>query len=129
MMMQEILAEREASGMTSTWDEFLCVELNKDQSFTLYTGRREVLAEASDFYNEDTEDYEIPDEVDGQAVRGVKEDCVVSESVVELDDATLKLANFEHEVILAWLVDTDWIEDASPAVVKEALSKLKVSKR
>lgn len=47
-MMQEILAEREASGMTSTWDEFLCVELNKDQSFTLYTGRREVLAEASD---------------------------------------------------------------------------------
>jgi len=60
MMMQEILAEREASGMTCTWDEFLCVGLNKDQSFTLYTGRREVLAEASDFYNEDTEEYEIP---------------------------------------------------------------------
>jgi len=88
MMMQEILAEREASGMTSTWDEFLCVELNKDQSFTLYTGRREVLAEASDFYNEDTEDYEIPDEIDGQAVWGVKEDCVVSESVVDFDRHT-----------------------------------------
>lgn len=128
-MMQEILAEREASGMTSTWDEFLSVELNMDQSFTLYTGRRAVLAEASDFYNEDTEDYEIPDEIDGQAVWGVKDDCVVSVSVGDFDDEILRLADFDQEAILAWLVDTDWIEDASPADVKEALSKLKVSKR
>jgi len=32
MMMQEILAEREASGMTSTWDEFLCVEWRSSRS-------------------------------------------------------------------------------------------------
>ena len=124
-MMQEILAEREASGMTSTWDEFLCVELNKDQSFTLYTGRREVLAEASDFYNEDTEEYEIPEEIDGQAVRGVKDDCVVSESVGDFDDATLKLASFDREEVQAWLVETDWIDYASPADVKKTLAKLK----
>ena len=127
--MQEILAEREASGMTSTWDELLCVELNKDQSFTLYTGRREVLAVASDFYNEDTADYEIPDEGDGQAVWGVNDDCVVAELIGSFDDEILRLADFDHEVILAWLIDTGWIEDASPADVKEALSKLKVSKR
>jgi len=124
-MMQDILAEREVSGMTCTWDEFLCVELNKEQSFTLYTGRREVLAEASDFYNEDTEDYEIPDEIDGQAVWGVKEDCVVSESVGDFDDATLKLASFDREEVQAWLVETDWIDYASPADVKKTLAKLK----
>jgi len=128
-MMQEILAEREASGMTGTWDEFLCVELNDDQSFTIYTGRREVLAEASDFYNEDTEEYEIPEEIDGQAVWGVKDDCIVSESVGDFDDATLKLANLDLEVIKAWLVETNWIEDASAADVKRALVKLKGSKR
>lgn len=128
-MMQEILAEREASGMTSTWDEFLCIELNDDQSFTLYTGRREVLAEASDFYNEDTDVYEIPDEFDGQAVWGVKDDCVVAELIGSFDDEILKLADFDQEAILAWLVDTNWIDDASPAEVKEALPKLKGSKR
>jgi len=40
MLVQEAVAGCEASGMTSTWDEFLCVELNENQSFTLYTGRR-----------------------------------------------------------------------------------------
>lgn len=72
-MNQFIFAEREASGMTSTWDEFLCVSLNEDRTFCVYTGRREVLAEASEYYNEDTDEYEIPEEIDGQAVWGIKD--------------------------------------------------------
>jgi hypothetical protein len=88
-MQQLILAEREASGMTSTWDEFLCLRLNDDQTFFLCTGRRAVLAEASEYYNEETEELEVPEEIDGQAVWGIKDDCVVAEAIGNYDDDKL----------------------------------------
>ncbi len=124
-MNQLILAEREASGMTSTWDEFLCVSLNEDRTFCVYTGRREVLAEASEFYNKEKDEYEIPEEIDGQAVWGVKDDCVVTEAVGNFDDEAVCLTDFDAEAVRVWLEDTDWIHDASLADVKQALSKLK----
>jgi hypothetical protein len=127
-MKQLILAEREASGMTSTWDEFLCVSLNEDRTFCVYTGRREVLAEASEYYNEETDEYEVPEEIDGQAVWGVKDDCVVSEAVGNFDDEPLRLTDFDAEAVRTWLEDTDWIHDASPADLQQALLKLKAKR-
>ena len=124
-MNQFIFAEREASGMTSTWDEFLCVSLNDDRTFCVYTGRREVLAEASEYHNEETDEYEIPEEIDAQAVWGVKDDCIVSEAVGNFDDEALRLTDFDAEAVRIWLEHTDWIHDASPLDVQQALSKLK----
>ena len=125
MTKQLILADREASGMTSTWDEFLCVSLNEDRTFCVYTGRREVLAEASEYYNEGTDEYEIPEEIDGQAVWGVKDGCVVAEAVGNCDDQALRLADFDAEAVRVWLEHSDWIHDASPSDVQRALSTLK----
>ena len=127
MIKQLILADREASGMTSTWDEFLCVSLNEDRTFCVSTGRREVLAEASEYYNEETDEYEIPEEIDGQAVWGVKDYCVVSETVGNFDDEALRLTDFDAEAVRIWLEDTDWIHDASPSDVQQALSSLKAA--
>lgn len=123
-----ILAEREASGMTSTWDEFLCLSLNKDHTFCVYTGRREVLAEASEYYDEETDEYEIPEEIDGQAVWGIKDDCVVAEAIGNYDDDKLLLADFDQKAVQAWLVESDWVHDVSPADVKRALAKLKAAR-
>ena len=127
-MQQLTLAEREASGMTSTWDEFLCLSLNDDQTFFLCTGRRAVLAEASEYYNEETEELEVPEEIDGQAVWGIKDDCVVAEAIGNYDDDKLLLADFDQKAVQAWLVELDWVHDVSPADVKRALSKLKAAR-
>ena len=125
MIKQLILADREASGMTSTWDEFLCVSLNEDRTFCVYTGRREVLAEASEYYNEAKDAYELPEEIDGQAVWGVKDDCVVAWVVSGCDDNAILLPEFDDELVRYWLINTEWIEDVSPEHVHNALSKLK----
>ena len=86
-----------------------------------------MLAEASEYYNEETDEYEVPEEIDGQAVWGVKDDCVVSEAVGNFDDEGLRFSDFDAEALRIWLEDTDWIHDASLADVKQALSKLKAT--
>ena len=102
--------------------------MNEDRTFCVYTGRREVLAEASEYYNEETDEYEVPEEIDGQAVWGVKDDCVVSEAVGNFDDEALRLTDFDAEALRIWLEDTDWIHDASPADLQLALLKLKAKR-
>ena len=123
-MHQIEIAEREASGMTSTWDEFLCVALCDDHTVLLFTGRREVLADASDFYDENKDEYDIPDEIDGKAVWGVKDDCVVGESIENYDDDALTLKSFDKAAVTDWLAKTDWKDEVSPAAVKKAFTEL-----
>ena len=127
-MNQFIFAEREASGMTSTWDEFLCVSLNEDRTFCVYTGRREVLAEASEYYNEDTDEYEISGGDRRSGSLGHQGCCVVAEAIGNYDDDKLLLADFDQKVVQAWLVESDWVHDVSQADVKRALSKLKAAR-
>jgi hypothetical protein len=119
-----ILAERESSGMTSTWDEFLCLALCDDQTVLLFTGRREALADASDFYDENEDEYDIPDEIDGKAVWGVKDGCVLGENIENYDEDALSLKSFDRDAVLRWLEKTDWQEDVSPAEVKKAFNEL-----
>jgi len=120
-----ILAERESSGMTSTWDEFLCLALCDDQTVLLFTGRREALADASDFYDENEDEYDIPDEIDGKAVWGVKDGCVLGENIENYDEDALSLKSFDSDAVLGWLEKTDWQEDVSQAEVKKAFNKLR----
>jgi hypothetical protein len=102
--------------------------LNEDRTRCVYTGRREVLAEASEYYNDETDEYDIPEEIGGQAVWGVKDDCVVAEAVGNCDDNTLTSTAFVKEEIALWLINTSWIEYVSPSDIENAFKCLRASK-
>lgn len=125
-MNQLILAEREGSGMTSSWAEFLCLSADDNGNVNLHTGRRVFLGEASEYYDEESEEYMLPDEVDGTAVWGVKDGDVYSEEIedADADEDWLALTAFDDAKVKAWLADTDWVDELSLSKVRAAFNKL-----
>ena len=67
-MKELILSEREESTMASTWDEYLVLRLNDNGSYVLYTGRYEVLEEAGIYWNDESEEYDLPEKIAGKEV-------------------------------------------------------------
>ena len=60
-----ILAIREQSSIAGGWTEYLCLKINGEKSLLLYTGGYYLLAERDDYYNEETDSYDIPDFING----------------------------------------------------------------
>jgi hypothetical protein len=60
-------------GMLNTKDNLLWFSLNKDLTYTLFTGRRLDLGKASGNYYEKTEEYKIPAQIDSRRVWGFKQ--------------------------------------------------------
>jgi hypothetical protein len=72
-----VLDEREESSTSSCWNVYLCLCVGDKKTYRLFNGRYEALAEREEYYNEETEDFDIPDEIRGLKVVGIEDDCVV----------------------------------------------------
>ncbi len=73
-----ILDEREVGG---AWNEYLCLE-KTSEGFELSTRNREILGDASDYYDEEGW---LPDEIDGEAVYGAVCGIILGESLEKND--------------------------------------------
>jgi hypothetical protein len=103
------LASREDSGMTSVCNEYLCLTRLPDGRYRLFTGRYEGLAERSQHYNEETEDYDLPDEIDGKVVVGMEDDYVVGGSPECYDDSqVVEFSERDVETATQWLRESGW---------------------
>ena len=79
------------------------------RQYRLVTGRYEALAELAFYYNEKTEEYEMPDAIDGKSVHGVDDDyviggelgCFEDEEVVEFD-------RVDEPQVAEWLAGSGW---------------------
>jgi hypothetical protein len=107
MEQPKIIASREASSMASVWTEYLCLMAGDTKRFKVFTGGYEGLDEASKYYVEETEEYVLPETIDGKIVVGVDVDgvCVIGGELtyygidddVEFDNLDeLELANWLH---------------------------------
>ena len=76
----KIIAERERSGMASVWDEYLCLRKVSETEYELSVRAYEVLAEGWDYYDEETEGYDLPDEINGKGVVGFVDEWIVGGS-------------------------------------------------
>ena len=105
----KIIAERERSGMASVWDEYLCLKKVSETEHELSVRAYEVLAEGWDYYDEESEDYDLPDEINGKAVVGFVDEWIVGGSLIETEAFKgLTFSDLNHPEVTQWLAEIQW---------------------
>lgn len=105
---QVVIDTREQSTMVSTWTEYLVLVKGNTKKYRLFTGGYTYLAEIADFYDEETDDYDFPTEINGVVVVGQDDEFLVggcldwaeSSDTVEFDsvcDESVKLWGATHK--------------------------------
>ena len=106
-----VLRNRECSSMVSTWDELLCVGFGSVKPYKLYLGAFEFLGERSEFYDDEADEYVLPDTINGKAVRGFKDDAVIG---CEVENASYRpedeIEFDEPSECEDWLTETNWLD-------------------
>jgi hypothetical protein len=108
----KVLADREGSGLTSHWKEYLCLTDGNQTKYKIFEGRYDVLAEATEFYSEDDEDYYLPEFIDDKKVMGIEDGYVVGGELSYFDEE--QAVEFNHlgdPKLIQWLKDFSWDED------------------
>jgi hypothetical protein len=104
-----IVASREGSGMTSSWEEYLCLTYGDIQAYKVFEGRYMGLAEKEDYFDEELEDYDIPEFINGEVVTGIEDDYIVGgELSYESDDEAAEFTYLSQENLIRWLTDMKW---------------------
>lgn len=128
LMKELILAEREVYGMSNSWDEYLVLRCHENQGFLLYTGKFECLTEASKFWNDETEEYELPDRIDGKKVVCIKDGYVVGgELDYEYEKDAIAFKHSNSPDVLEWLEKSEWADDVEMTAIDEGIDKLRDS--
>jgi len=120
-----VLRDRECSTMVSTWDELLCVGFGSVKSFKLYLGNFEVLGGSAECYDEEADEYVLPDHINGTPVKGFKDDAVIGYKV---ENASHRPEDeFEFAVpseCEGWLAENKWLDDGLLADLGGAIDEL-----
>jgi hypothetical protein len=122
-----ILAERESSQFSiSIWNEYLVLTTGANKSLMLFTGRFEALAEIGDYYNEETEDYDLPDEIDGKSIQGIEDEYVVGGEPQWLDESqTVEFDDPNDPRLIEWLKESEWAKKASLPLINSGIEKIR----
>lgn len=104
-----VIAQREASSMASTWNEYLCLTKGEFNTYKLYIAQYDFLAELNDFYDEELDDYLLPEQIEGQVVMGIEDDYVVGgELVAQEESIPVEFSSVFNAELREWLKDTGW---------------------
>jgi hypothetical protein len=111
--------------MVSTWDELLCVGFGSVKPYKLYLGAFEILGERSEFYDDEADEYILPDDINGKAVRGSKGDMVIGYEVENASYCPEDEFEFdEPSECEGWLTDTKWLDDSLLDDLKAAVIRI-----
>ena len=120
-----VLRNRESSSMVSTWDELLCVGFGAVKHYKLYLGTFEILGERSEFYDDEADEYVLPDDINGKAVRGFKDDVVIGYEVESASYRPEQEFEFDHpSECESWLTEARWMDDRLLSELRAALFKI-----
>ena len=118
----KIIDSREDSTPASAWSEDLCLKRIDDVVFELFIGGYGVVAERSDFFDEETEEENIPEEIDGFPVQGVWEDYVLGGQIgMNESDGEVRFSVVDSNEVKDWLKSINWNEPDTIAAIKGAL--------
>lgn len=105
----KIIATRERSTPASTWSEDLCLKRVSQTHFKLFVGGYEVVGETSEFFDEETGEEEIPDEIGGYPVRGVEDGYVIGGEIVKNEEyGEFQFSDFKAADVRDWLASVNW---------------------
>ena len=95
--------------MASTWNEYLCLTKGEFNTYKLYIAQYDFLAELNDFYDEELDDYLLPEQIEGQVVMGIEDDYVVGgELVAQEESIPVEFSSVFNAELREWLKDTGW---------------------
>jgi hypothetical protein len=104
-----IVATREGSGMTSAWQEYLCVTYGENLNYKVFEGRYSGLAEAQNYYDEELEEYVLPEFIEGMLVTGIEDDYVVGGELSYSDDQeAVEFQSLGSPNLQQWLKEMRW---------------------
>ena len=117
-----IISSREGSNPASTWGEDLCLKRISDNEFELFVGGYEVVAEVSDFFDEETGEEEVPEEIDGHPVQGIEDDYVIGGEILKNeDDGEVQFSDLETSEVKEWLASVNWGDATTLSAIQAAL--------
>ena len=124
-----IVATREGSSMVSSWTEYLCLTKLTEHRYTLFTGRYEAIAERSEYYNEETEDYDLPELIEGKTVVGLEDDYVVGGELTYYDGSeAVEFTDVDDKVVSAWLGDSAWSRSVDMGAIRKDFRTLSMDR-
>jgi len=109
-----ILDERRQSGRVSSWNEYLCLRRLSSNEFEISVCGYEILGERDAYYNEESDEFELPETIDGKPVVTIEDEWVVGGNLVNHSDELMPLRFMAEEVdgLIVWLKDANWYSDA-----------------
>ena len=120
-----VLRDRECSSMVSTWDELLCIGFGSVKPYKLYLGTFEILGERSEFYDDEEDQYVLPDDINGKEVQGFKDDAVIGYEVENASYHPDEEFEFENPMECeGWLTDTKWLDTSLLDDLKAAVIRI-----
>ena len=120
----EVLASREEPSMVSMWTVYLCVSEGKIRRYTLFEGGYEVLAERSEYFNEETEDYDLPTEIDGKGVVGIDDDFVVGGELSWVNDyQKVDFDTLDDPKVREWMLENRWNPEEWWGAIQAAVAR------
>ena len=118
----KIIAERERSGMASVWDEYLCVRKVSETEHELSVRAYEILAEGWAYFDEESEDYDLPDEINGKAIVGFVDEWIVGGSLIETEAfKSLIFRDLTHPAVTQWFEEVNWSTSAVMSALRSAV--------
>ena len=117
-----IIDSRYESSMSSTFRESLCIERIDEENYRLFIGDYEVIGEVSDYLNEETYDYDIPDTIDGAVVQYTEEDYICGGDILQNeDDGQILLQSELNDGVEEWLKGVNWLNEEILTSIKTIL--------
>ena len=117
-----VIADREASNMVSVWREYLCLRAGSTKRYQAFIGGYQPIDEANKYYNEDIEDYELPERIDDIEVAGIEDGWIVGGELDYYDDEDqIEFDVINDDALLRWLSKQRWMDALSD--LNDAISR------
>ena len=101
----------------NSWTEYLVLERLEDGKFDLAIRGYEGLAELGEYWDDEMEDWNLPDQIDGKDVVGIEDDCVVGGDLLKnsyYDDETGSGLIFtlpDQDILEGWVKKVNWFDE------------------
>lgn len=120
-----ILSSREEASMASTWTKYLCLERGDSKRYRLFTGQYEPLGEIAEYYDEESEEYVIPESIDGKDVAGTDDDYIVGGDLSwHNEDETVEFNSLDEPSVAEWLKSQKWKPRSFAAELRAEITRL-----
>jgi hypothetical protein len=122
-----IIDEQEESSMVSCWTIYLCLQRGESERFKIFNGRwSDFLGEKEEYpYNEETEEFELPDEINGVKVEAVDDEMILGGDLIwETPTDLVEFNETGSQELRNWLKKNNWDFEAIKVKLSREMQSL-----